>query len=134
PEDRWPATEFRGDLSNSGLARSSAPNPIRVLWDRDTGKKEIGSTPAVAFGKVFVTTLGGLFALDAATGAPVWNNSNARGFSSPAVFNGSLYVGTSRGTVIRLDATDGHVIWVCWLLDNPEFIWLTSLPQAVFVR
>ena len=134
PEDRWPATEFRGDLSNSGLARSSASNPIRVLWDRDTGKKEIGSTPAVAFGKVFVTTLGGLFALNAATGAPVWNNSNARGFSSPAVYNGSLYVGTSRGTVIRLDATDGHVIWDTRLLANPAFSGITSSPKPAFDR
>src|SRR5207249_4372194 len=116
------------------LARSSASNPIRVLWDRDTGKKEIGSTPAVAFGKVFVTTLGGLFALNGATGAPVWNNSNARGFSSPAVYNGSLFVGTSRGTVIRLDATDGHVIWDTRLLANPAFSGITSSPKPAFDR
>src|SRR5439155_389249 len=96
----------RPDGPNSGSASST--------W-------ETASTPAVAFGKVLVTTLGGLFALNAATGAPVWNNSNARGFSSPAVYNGSLYAGTSRGTVIRLDATDGHVIWDTRLLANPAF-------------
>ena len=134
PEDRWPATEFRNDLSNSGLAGSSAPNRIGVLWDRDTGKKEIGSTPAVAFGKVFVTTLGGLFALDAMTGAPLWNNTNARGFSSPAVYNNSLYVGTAAGTVIRLDATNGHAIWETRLLAHTSFSGITSSPKPAFDR
>jgi outer membrane protein assembly factor BamB len=129
-----PSTEFRGDLSNSGLAGSSAPDRIRVLWDHDTGMREIGSTPAVAFGRVFVATMGGMLAMDAATGSVVWSNPNARGFSSPAVYNDSVYVGTSNGSVIRLNAADGSVLWETRLLANPSFSGITSSPKILYDR
>ena len=51
PDHPQPALEFRGDLSNSGVAGSAAPDRIRVSWDRDAGKREIESTPAVASGR-----------------------------------------------------------------------------------
>src|SRR5207245_3782675 len=68
PYDPLPSMEFRGDLANSGASTSPAPDAIRPIWDRDTGAREIGATPAVAYGKVFITTMHGLFALDAKTG------------------------------------------------------------------
>src|SRR6266571_1402394 len=109
PDDPLPSMEFRGDLANSGASNSPAPDAIRPIWDRDTGAREIGSTPAVAYGKVFITTMHGLFALDAKTGGTLWTEPLARGFSSPAVFDHSILVGTSNGTVIRLNASDGSV-------------------------
>jgi outer membrane protein assembly factor BamB len=132
PDDPMPATDFRGDLSNSGVAGSGAPGTASVLWDRDTGSKEIGSTPAVAFGKVFVETMGGMFALDAATGHTVWHNARARGFSSPAVFNNSVYVGTSNGTVIRVNAATGATLWETRLLAKTSFSGITSSPKVAF--
>jgi outer membrane protein assembly factor BamB len=132
PDDPMPAMDFRGDLSNSGVAGSGAPGTASVLWDRDTGSKEIGSTPAVAFGKVFVETMGGMFALDAATGHTVWHNARARGFSSPAVFNNSVYVGTSNGTVIRVNAATGATLWETRLLAKTSFSGITSSPKVAF--
>jgi outer membrane protein assembly factor BamB len=132
PDDPMPATDFRGDLSNSGVAGSGAPGTASVLWDRDTGSKEIGSTPAVAFGKVFVETMGGMFALDAGTGHTVWHNARARGFSSPAVFNNSVYVGTSNGTVIRVNAATGATLWETRLLAKTSFSGITSSPKVAF--
>jgi outer membrane protein assembly factor BamB len=132
PEDPRPATAFRGDLSNSGVAGSGAPGTASVLWNRDTGLREIGSTPAVAFGKVFVETMGGMFALDAGTGLTVWRNARAKGFSSPAVFNGSAYVGTSNGTVIRMNAATGATLWETRLLAKTSFSGITSSPKVAF--
>jgi outer membrane protein assembly factor BamB len=134
PDHPQPALEFRGDLSNSGVAGSAAPDRIRVSWDRDTGKREIGSTPAVADGKVFVTTMGWTMALDAANGNVLWNTSKAKGFSSPAVFNNSVYVGTSSGTVVRLNVTDGALLWETRLLARTSFSGITSSPKVAYDR
>ena len=134
PDDPLPSMEFRGDLENSGASNSPAPDAVRPMWDRDTGAREIGSTPAVAYGKVFITTMHGLFALDAKTGGTLWTEPLARGFSSPAVFDHSILVGTSNGTVIRLNASDGSVQWETPLLAQPLFSGITSSPKVAFDR
>jgi len=134
PDHPWPSQEFRGDLSNSGVAGYAAPDSIQVVWDRDTGKREIGSTPAVADGRVFVTTMGWTVALDAVTGQILWNTSKARGFSSPAVFNNSVFVGTSNGTVVRLNLTDGALLWETRLLASTSFSGITSSPKVAYDR
>ena len=134
PDHPQPALEFRGDLSNSGVAGSAAPDRIRVSWDRNTGKREIESTPAVASGKVFVTTMSWTVALDAANGNVLWNTSKAKGFSSPSVFNNSLYVGTSSGTVVRLNETDGALLWETRLLARTSFSGITSSPKVAYDR
>jgi outer membrane protein assembly factor BamB len=132
PDDGFPSQGFRSDLLNSGIAGYAAPDNPTVLWDRNTGAKEIASTPAVAFGKVFVETMGGTFALDAATGATVWQNVRAKGFSSPSVFNNSVYVGTSNGTVMRMNAAMGTTIWETRLLAKTSFSGITSSPKVAF--
>ncbi len=134
PDDPLPSIEFRGDLANSGASASPAPDAVHTIWDRDTGAREIGATPAVAFGKVFVTTMHGLFALDAQTGGTVWTEPSVRGFSSPAVFDNSVLVGTSNGTVIRLNASAGSVQWETRLLAHTLFSGITSSPKVAFDR
>jgi outer membrane protein assembly factor BamB len=131
PDDRFPSTTFRGDASNRGVA-SSSPDRIRILWDRDTGAVEIGATPAVAYGRVYVNTIEGFMALDEATGEVLWRTLEARGFSSPAVFDESVFVGSSNGTVYRMDAADGRVEWSTRLLEETGFSGITSSPKIVF--
>src|SRR5437879_5621989 len=116
PESPFPVTQFRGDLMNSGTSASATPDNPGVRWDRDTGAREIASTPAVAYGKVFVETMHGSFALDVVTGGIVWTNAAAKGFSSPAVFDNSVILGTSNGTIVRLNASDGPGLWETRLL------------------
>ena len=100
------------------------PNP----GDR-TGFPGIQSSAAVVDGVVY---FGGadanVYALDALTGALKWKHSvgdpdtsveGAHVWSSPAVFNGKVYVGKSshldnpcvRGAVIALDAATGAEVW-----------------------
>jgi outer membrane protein assembly factor BamB len=132
PAHPRPSSEFRGDLSNTGVAGSPAPDRIRLLWDRDTGSPEIGSTPAVAYGLLFVSTMKGMRALDADTGEVRWTNARVRGFSSPAIFNDSAYVGTANGTVVRLGAMDGVVEWETRLLASTSFTGISSSPKVAF--
>src|SRR3989475_6015107 len=124
--------EFGGALANGGGSNSPAPAPIRPIWDRDPGAREIGATPAVAYGKVFITTMHGLFALDAKTGGTLWTEPSARGFSSPAVVDHSILVGTSNGTVVRLNASDGGVQGETQLLTQPLLSGITSSPKGGF--
>src|SRR6267378_2988357 len=123
-----------GHADPIGVAGSAAPDRIRVSWDRDTGKREIESTPAVASGKVFVTTMSWTLALDAANGHVLWNTTKAKGFSSPAVFNNSIYVGTSSGAIVRLNATDGALLWETRLLARTSFSGITSSPKVAYDR
>jgi outer membrane protein assembly factor BamB len=132
PANPRPSTAFRGDLSNSGLAGSPAPSRVRLLWDRDTGTREVGSTPAVANGRLFVSTMTGMVALDARTGEVLWTKPYGRGFSSPTVFDDSVYVGTSNGTVVRLDADDGNLRWETRLLASTSFTGISSAPKVAF--
>ena len=134
PDDPQPSEEFRGDLANSGTSSSLVPRSVDPIWDRDTGAREIGATPAVAYGKLFVTTMHGLFALNARTGAILWTAASARGFSSPAIFDNSVLVGTSNGTVVRLNASEGNVQWETRLLAHPLFSGITSSPKVAFDR
>jgi outer membrane protein assembly factor BamB len=80
------------------------------------------TTPAVVDGVVYVAwEAGGVDALDAATGATIWSTTirtqaETIGFSSPAVANGVLYVGSSdaigtAGKVWALDTAGGSVLW-----------------------
>ncbi|MGI0148562.1 MAG: PQQ-binding-like beta-propeller repeat protein, partial [Thermoplasmata archaeon] len=132
PDYPRPAIEFRGDSMNSGVAGSGVPDRVRVVWDRETGSREIGSTPAVAYGKVFVETMNRMVAMDVETGGVVWTNARAKGFSSPAVFNNSVYVGTSSGTVIRVHAGTGATIWETRLLATTNFTGISSSPKVAF--
>src|SRR5207249_8730366 len=132
-DDPLPSMEFRGDLANSGASNSRTPDaPIAPIWDRNTGAREIGATPAVAYGKLFVTTMHGLFALNARTGAILWTAPSTPGFSSPAVFDDSVFVGTSNGTVVRLNASNGSVQWETRLLAHTLFSGITSSPKVAF--
>lgn len=80
------------------------------------------NTPAVVDGVVYVAwEAGGVDALDAATGASIWSTTirtraESIDFSSPAVANGVLYVGSAdaigtAGKVWALDTTGGNVLW-----------------------
>lgn len=134
PQNPYPSMQFRGDATNRGTSNSKAPNSVRVLWDHDTGVSEIGSTPSVAYGKVFVNSRNGLFALNESTGQEVWRNRVVHGVSSPSVFDGGLIVGGSDGRVHWVNATSGAERWNVSLLTNPGFSGITSSPKVVFDR
>jgi outer membrane protein assembly factor BamB/5-hydroxyisourate hydrolase-like protein (transthyretin family) len=71
------------------------------------------SSPAVVNGVVYVGSIdGNVYALNAATGAKVWNYTTGGAVdSSPAVVNGVVYVGSIDGNVYALNAATGAKVW-----------------------
>jgi outer membrane protein assembly factor BamB len=71
------------------------------------------SSPAVANGVVYIGSYdGNLYALNATTGAKVWNYpAGSWVYSSPAVANGVVYVGSGDGNVYALNASTGTKLW-----------------------
>lgn len=56
---------------------------------------------------------GAFYALDASSGAVVWSYDLGNDYfhSSPAVYNGTIYVAAHNGTLYAFDAGTGHVQW-----------------------
>lgn len=132
PPNPYPVQEFRGDVANTGDSASPAPRSMSVRWDRDLHLQEIPSSPAVAYGRVYILTLDGLFALDEANGSVVWSNPSIRGLSTPAVFNGTLLLGGSDGRLHAIDAANGFELWNVTLIAHPQVSGVTSSPKLLF--
>src|SRR6267143_932945 len=137
-----PSVAFRGDgisgdapglqAIGAGSSASQAPNSSSVRWEKDLQTREIVSTPANAYGLLYVETFAGLYALDDWSGVVRWHNPLVKGFSSPAVFDGSVIAGSSNGRVYRLDALDGSEVWNTSLIAAPRFSGITSSPRVAF--
>ena len=55
---------------------------------------------------------GGVYALNATSGIPLWNYGTGNGtLSSPAVVGGVVYVGSSDDNIYALSATNGVKLW-----------------------
>ena len=91
----------------------------QAIWSRDLTPADdkaddaSGGGLAVVDGRLYVTTgFGDLFALDAATGAILWQqrlNSPAAG--APTVTNGTVYISTRDSHALAIDAGDGRLRW-----------------------
>jgi outer membrane protein assembly factor BamB len=83
-----------------------------IRWRAEAGST-VASSPAVAYGLVFVGTMGGeVLALDESNGRRVWKHDmRASVLSSPTVADGYLLVGANNGTVHQLDAFSGESVW-----------------------
>ena len=102
----WP--QFRGNPQLTGVASSTLPPALKVMWTFDAGDA-IESSAAIADGTVYVGSAAGeLVALDLQTGAVRWKYRTAEiGESSPAIANGVVYIGDLTGTFHAVDAKSG---------------------------
>lgn len=132
PNDRYPATQFRYDWANDGLAPQSGPTSNHTLWDRGLPLQEIPATPAVGYGKVFVDTMDGFYALDSGNGSIAWTNPAIKGLSSPALVDRKVLLGGTDGRLHALNATDGAELWNVTLVDHPAFSGITSSPKVAY--
>jgi outer membrane protein assembly factor BamB len=121
---RWNPYETVLDVSNVGRLKLKWTNPI--IPDQLTSESsEAGPTsPVVANGVVYVGVSNndpiGLYALNASTGARLWNFATGAVQASPAVANGVVYFGAtsgslnvqnSSGSVYALNARTGAKLW-----------------------
>ncbi len=113
PAGDWPT--LRGDVQRTGHVAGKLPDSLEIVWVRHFQGERIGSAvePIVSEGRLFVGThQGNLYALDAATGRPLWRFSAAGAFlHSPAVAQGTVVAACTAGFVYALDATSGRVRW-----------------------
>ena len=105
----WPTV--RGNVARTGYVETELKPPFSVAWARHFVGERIGSAvePIVAEGKVFIGThSGNLYALDAATGEPVWR-FQAQGpiLHSPAYADGLLVAACAGDTLHVLEAATG---------------------------
>lgn len=113
PLTSWPM--FRGNSSHNGAQTGSLVAPV-LLWSSSIHDGELAggeSSPAVANGVLYVGSAdGNLYALNATTGANLWNYStNGAVDSSPAVIDGAVYFGSLGGNVDALNASNGSLLW-----------------------
>ncbi len=95
------------------------------IWNYSTSV-DVGSSPAVADGVVYVGSAGNslaalnegkVYALNATNGNKIWsftpliNSGENAVFSSPAVVDGVVFVGSFNGNVYALNASNGAELW-----------------------
>lgn len=131
---RQPVQMFRYDLEGTGLAAGAGPTNPSVSWSYDTGAFEITATPAFARGTLYLSTWTGFVALDEATGALRWRNPSVAGASSPALFDGRIYVGGRDGRLHVLASGDGTELWNRTLQRDVVFSGITSSPRIAHGR
>jgi serine/threonine protein kinase/outer membrane protein assembly factor BamB len=85
----------------------------REVWHTNLGGS-IETTPAVAFGRVYVgASDGSLYVLNASNGKLLWKYATGGPIvASPIVsLNGIVYVGSTDGRIYALDAKNGELVW-----------------------
>ena len=110
--------------SHSGAGTGNPALTPKLLWNYTTGGW-VFSSPAVVNGVVYIGSsnykgiegppfpnIGNVYALNATSGAKLWNyTTGVLLYSSPAVVNGVVYIGSFDGNVYALNATSGNQIW-----------------------
>lgn len=108
----WPMVHH--DVTHTGFTLSPGPTMNQTLWIYDTGHDLFGPCPAVVNDVLYITGGYGpsLFALNATTGAQIWNHTGTTWISSsPAVAYGMVYFGSFDTNVTALNANTGSLVW-----------------------
>lgn len=121
-------------------------NQLGLAWQHDVGSSRgLEATPIVVDGVMYVTsTWSRVMALDAKTGARLWNYDPKvdRAWGKKlccdvvnrgvAVWEGKVYVGTLDGYLVALDARTGKPVWrIDTLIDRDAYYSITGAPRVV---
>ena len=89
------------------------PNQRGFVWSFLPSADTLVGEPAVASGKVFVSGASGvLYALDTATGRPIWEFRAKSGLEcSPSVWGDNVYLADSGGMLYAIDGETGRKQW-----------------------
>jgi outer membrane protein assembly factor BamB len=99
--------------TNAGRVFALDAEDGQVVWARRQ-KGEIASSPAIAGGRVYVSSMDGMLtAYGAGAGVPRWQFSTGGSpiESSPLVADGLVYVGAWNGNLYAVDAETGKARW-----------------------
>jgi outer membrane protein assembly factor BamB len=111
----WATTghDFGNTYHNPFERKLSADNADTLVekWTFTTAGAPHGGL-SVAEGMVFVSTTGGVHALNLADGTEVWKRTDVTADGTAAYADGALYVHTTGAVLYKLDAATGEDIWV----------------------
>jgi outer membrane protein assembly factor BamB len=105
----WPV--FRGNPTQTGVATSTLPAKLAVLWKFQTGDA-IEAAVAVAGGTVYLGSLDeNLYAIDLAKGTEKWKLKLGPIKAAPAYADGVVYVGDLDGFFSAVDVATKARLW-----------------------
>lgn len=133
----WP--ELMGAATHLGHTATAIAPPLETVWATTIGGHARGGSPVVAAGRLFVPvvdvgagTQGGVVALDARTGAKLWEKRTGYAVhNAPAVHDDLVIFGASNGQVYAVNATTGADVWSYALGTNldQQVSWLYAAPS-----
>ncbi|MYD35912.1 MAG: PQQ-binding-like beta-propeller repeat protein [Dehalococcoidia bacterium] len=123
-----------GGAANIGSASNVDITPQGVeRWRTEIGA-EITSSPTVADGRVFVTTLDSrILAYSAEDGSLLWEQPGPGPMdASPIIAEDRLYIAFRNSQMAALEADTGEVIWQS-VISNPLFSWVNVDGGSVYL-
>lgn len=124
--NRWIATPLRTDnrifAPNANGAVYAFDLSGDLVWEFETDAA-IWATPVMNGSRVYIVSQDHtMYALNAATGEPVWNlDLGAASVNSPALDqNGVLYIGTFGSQLLAIDSDTGRILWDT---DTQGWVW-----------
>ncbi len=102
---------------------------LQLAWARDMGyRQSFQGSPSVWNGVMYVATQTGVTALDATSGATIWEYSSpnegtvitdsaVRG--APVIYDGKVFINQRYGAMVALDAATGEELWKTQLTNEP---------------
>ena len=127
PVTKYPWTSFRHDLYHTGCSEDFVVGND-VLWSYPTESWGISSTPAVADGRVFATAWNGFYCINEEDGSLIWENTDVKGQSSPALYNNHVIIGSTDGNLYCLEMVNGSELWNTTIAPDPGFTGISSSP------
>ncbi len=105
----WPI--FRGNPTQTGIANSTLPEQLDILWRFKTNDA-IEGTPAIVNGTVYIGSFDEhLYAIDLATGKEKWKFKGGPFKAAVSVRGDRVYGGDIDGKLYCLDAATGKKHW-----------------------
>jgi outer membrane protein assembly factor BamB/predicted phosphodiesterase len=133
----WP--QLQGDPAHTGRTASPVAPPLVVRWATDVGAHVRGGSPVVHDGRVFVGvedlsdgTQGGMVALDAATGATLWEDrTGVSVHNAAAASDGVVVFIDADGALQADDAATGRRLWSVDLVPGAHSACFVSTAPAI---
>ncbi|MFW6437530.1 MAG: PQQ-binding-like beta-propeller repeat protein [Armatimonadota bacterium] len=119
---------MRYDEESSGVSEATLDLPVSLLWKyaADEENFDAVATPAVDDSAVYTPVGDTIYATDRTTGMLLWEQTAGDDvLSSPAIADGTLYVGTRDNSLLAINTQNGSIQWrfrTAGAIDTPPVI------------
>ncbi|MFP4187904.1 MAG: PQQ-binding-like beta-propeller repeat protein [Halobacteriales archaeon] len=104
-----PYDEKRRRVNPDGAGLPEGLAGVEEVWKFDA---EGATRPVVSGGTAYIGTHDGVTAVDTLTGEEVWSyETEGEVRQSPAFYDGTVYAGTSEGSMVAVNSRNGEEVW-----------------------